>query len=210
MSQADTKQRILDAAEHLFARQGFHATSLRAITARAKVNLASVNYHFGNKEALLDAVFDRRLIPLNEARRQRLEEVRTIARARDEAPSVEGALRAFIEPTFQFRDAGGTEDFVALVGRAISEPDEVISRSFIEHVEPIIQLLLTTLQEALPALKSDTVFWRLQFALGAISHTMRMRQWARYLPVEISLDEEAGRLVEDLLAFVTAGVAREE
>jgi len=210
MSQVDTKQRILDAAEHLFARQGFHGTSLRAITTRAKANLAAVNYHFGSKEALLDAVFDRRLIPLNEARRQRIEAVRAAAHDQGGATSVEAALRAFIEPTFQFRDAGGTDDFVTLVGRAISEPDEVLSRSFIEHVEPIIHLMLAVLQEALPDLSPNAVFWRLQFALGAISHTMRMRQWARYLPEGIDLNGDAGRLVDDLLAFVCAGVAREE
>ena len=56
MSQPDTKERILDAAERLFAREGFHNTSLRAITGEADVNLAAVNYHFGSKEALLDAV----------------------------------------------------------------------------------------------------------------------------------------------------------
>ena len=58
MSQSDTVQRILDAAEVLFAQKGFAETSLRAITSRAGVNLAAVNYHFGSKEALIQAVFD--------------------------------------------------------------------------------------------------------------------------------------------------------
>ncbi|MCW8856810.1 MAG: TetR/AcrR family transcriptional regulator, partial [Kangiella sp.] len=54
-----TKSRILDAAEQLFAERGFAETSLRTITTRAKVNLASVNYHFGSKKSLIQAVFDR-------------------------------------------------------------------------------------------------------------------------------------------------------
>ena len=58
-----TKERILDAAERLFAERGFAATSLRSITAAAGVNLAAVNYHFRSKEALLEAVFTRRLGP---------------------------------------------------------------------------------------------------------------------------------------------------
>ena len=58
----ETKERILDAAERLFADEGFAATSLRQITAEAGVNLAAVNYHFGSKESLLTAVFERRVV----------------------------------------------------------------------------------------------------------------------------------------------------
>ena len=69
VSRADTKQKLLDVAEHLFAVRGYHNTSLRMITAAAEVNLAAVNYHFGGKEGLLAAVFSRRLLPLNELRK---------------------------------------------------------------------------------------------------------------------------------------------
>ncbi|UCE71126.1 MAG: helix-turn-helix transcriptional regulator, partial [Nitrospiraceae bacterium] len=54
--QADTKDSILNAAECLFAEKGYSGTSLRALTGKAKVNLAAVNYHFGSKQALLEAV----------------------------------------------------------------------------------------------------------------------------------------------------------
>ena len=60
MAKPDTKDQILDAAEHLFAEQGFAATSLRQLTARASVNLAAVNYHFGSKDELAKAVLQRR------------------------------------------------------------------------------------------------------------------------------------------------------
>src|SRR5438309_3588317 len=63
-----TKDRILDAAESLFMEHGFEATSLRAITAAGDVNLAAVNYHFGTKEELFQAVLTRRLDPMNQAR----------------------------------------------------------------------------------------------------------------------------------------------
>src|SRR6187401_3377009 len=63
-----TKARILDAAETLFMEQGFEGTSLRAITAAAGVNLAAVNYHFGSKEELFEAVLTRRLDPMNQQR----------------------------------------------------------------------------------------------------------------------------------------------
>ena len=62
----DTATRILDAAERLFVEHGFEATSLRTITQQAEVNLAAVNYHFGSKDALFQAVLVRRLAPLNQ------------------------------------------------------------------------------------------------------------------------------------------------
>lgn len=64
-SQFSTKQRILEAAEDLFARHGFTGTSLRQVTSAAKVNLAAVNYHFGSKDHLIEEVLRRRLDELN-------------------------------------------------------------------------------------------------------------------------------------------------
>jgi AcrR family transcriptional regulator len=64
----ETKARILDAAETLFMEHGYEATSLRAITAAADVNLAAVNYHFGSKEELFQSVLTRRLDPMNQRR----------------------------------------------------------------------------------------------------------------------------------------------
>ena len=206
VSRADTKQKLLDTAEHLFAVRGYHSTSLRTITKAAGVNLAAVNYHFGGKEGLLTAVFSRRLLPLNEIRRQRLEAVRTEARQRQSPPDVAAALRAFIEPSLQFRDSGGTADFVALVGQALAAPDEVVSRSFVRQIEPVLNLLYETLQQALPGLTQEAVFWRLQFALGAISHTMRMPQWSRFMPAEIARNVNSPAVSEALVAFVAAGL----
>ena len=75
MAPDDTKERLLDAAESLFADHGFAATSLRMITSAAGVNLASVNYHYGSKEALIQAVLERRLGPLNRDRLRRLDAI---------------------------------------------------------------------------------------------------------------------------------------
>ena len=80
----DTKLRILEAAERLFMERGFAATSLREITATARVNLAAVNYHFGSKEALIDAVLTRRLQPLNQLRLDELNALQAASRSRSE------------------------------------------------------------------------------------------------------------------------------
>src|SRR5438874_976468 len=79
---AATKERILDVAESLFMEHGFEATSLRSITAAAAANLAAVNYHFGSKEELFEAVLTRRLDPMNQERLDLL-----TALERDAAPT---------------------------------------------------------------------------------------------------------------------------
>ena len=71
----ETRTRILDAAEELFMQHGFEGTSMRALTTRAGVNLAAVNYHFGSKDALIEAVFRRRLDPVNLARMAEVEKL---------------------------------------------------------------------------------------------------------------------------------------
>ena len=114
-----TRQRILDTAERLFADQGFHATTLRQITSEAGVNLAAVNYHHGSKDALILAVFQRRLDDLNSERLARLD--RAVAAA--DPPELEGVLEAFIYPALLLssNSAGDGGRFMRLLMRAWSE-----------------------------------------------------------------------------------------
>ena len=91
-----TKDKIMDAAEKLFARRGFHGTSVRDITGAAGVDLSLVNYHFGSKKELLAAVIERRGQVLNEERVRRLVEERL--RAAPEPPSTEAIVDAFFDP----------------------------------------------------------------------------------------------------------------
>lgn len=173
MPSCDTKTRILDGAEQLFAREGFHNTSLRAITALAEVNLASVNYHFGSKEALLKAVIERRLLPLNEIREAKIKEVLTLAQHQNTSPTAEDLLQAFIKPTLEFSNSSpGARDFISLIGRSMSEPDETVREYFIILVFPIFQLLFKRLCEALPQLPPKILLARLQFIMGTMSYAM--------------------------------------
>mgnify|MGYP001382822675 CR=1 FL=1 len=120
MSQTDTKSKILDTAEQRFARDGYHVTSLRALTEQAQVNLAAVNYHFGSKEGLLQAVIERRLLPLDKTRRQKINQVLSTAADRGNRPTVRALLQAFIGPTLEFSKSGsGARDFISLIGRSL-------------------------------------------------------------------------------------------
>lgn len=207
MNHSDTKERILDAAERLFANDGFHNASLRAITSAANANVAAVNYHFGTKEALLEAVFERRLVPLNRLRQDLLEAVRESARLAGQRPRARDVLQAFIEPTLSFRDSSpGAAGFVLLVGRAIAEPDDTLRKIFMRQMEPIFFLLYNTLREAMPHLQTEILFWRLHFALGAMSHTMCMAGRFQLLPPGVAPPNDATSLTTMVLDFVTAGM----
>src|SRR3954449_8585545 len=93
----ETRTRILDVAEELFMLHGFEGTSMRVLTARAGVNLAAVNYHFGSKDALIEALFRRRLDPMNAARIGQLERLETDSKGRP--LSAEQIIRAFVGPS---------------------------------------------------------------------------------------------------------------
>src|SRR6185503_13572364 len=121
--QHETRTRILDAAEELFMQHGFEGTSMRALTTRAGVNLAAVNYHFGSKDALIEAVFRRRLDPMNVERIAELERLEAAGNV-----SSESIIRAFIGPSLRMvEDAkGGSRNFIRLLGRTYTEPAKEI------------------------------------------------------------------------------------
>lgn len=202
----DTKQNILDAAEFLFATQGFRGTSLRAITGKAGVNLAAVNYHFGSKEFLLNEVIKRRILPLNQIRRQRLEEVIETAKKRGRRPYTRDILYAFIQPTLQFRETEpGAKEFVTFIGRSLADPDNTVRKVFVQFIKPMFQLLQESLREALPQRTQDQIFWRLQFTMGALFHTM-------HLCSDVSMEQfhlealDAETLTDLIIPYVTAGM----
>src|SRR5437870_13817135 len=110
-----TSTRILDAAEELFMQHGFEGTSMRLLTTKAGVNLAAVNYHFGSKHALIEAVFRRRLDPMNVARIAELEKLE----AQERASSPEAIICAFSTPGLRLLEGakGGGRNFARLLGR---------------------------------------------------------------------------------------------
>jgi AcrR family transcriptional regulator len=207
MSHVDTKQRILDTAEHLFARDGYHATSLRSITAEAEANLAAVNYHFGSKEALLESIIDRRLSPLNAVRLGQLEALFKKAEEADTLPDCREVLRTFIEPTLRLRKQGsGTENFVALVGRALAEPQGIAMSIFMRHMEPLMVRLFQALELSLPDVSRQLLFWRVHFMMGSLSHVMRCHERHSIVPEDVNIDMSVAEEVEVFLDFAVAGL----
>jgi AcrR family transcriptional regulator len=162
----DTKQKILDAAERLIAENGYAATSLRHIIAEAGVNLASVHYHFGSKEELLDELVARKVKPVNEKRLEMLE--RATAEAAPGKPSVEKVLEGFMVPMAQA--ASRNPQFVKLMGRIQAEGlRESIAA---KHFKPVSGRFIAEIRKSVPDLPDEEFQWRVQFLIGATIHTM--------------------------------------
>ena len=207
MTERNTKGRILDAAERLFARDGFHATSLRNITREASVNLAAVNYHFGSKEALISEVISRRMVPINRMRMGRLRAVMAESVNQQARPDVSEILSVFFRPTLVFLETSSqAKEFVTIIGRAMSEPDDTVRNILIGHLEPVFRYLLEILCFALPHVPYRVLYWRLQFALGAFSHVMRTARDPIFMPDDLKPEEDIGSIIDVLIPFLTAGM----
>lgn len=206
-----TKARILDAAERLFADKGFDATSLRMITAEAAVNLAAVNYHFGSKAGLLEAVFRRRVEPLNLERLRLLTELRL--RHGEGACPVDAILRTFIGPALRVsQDPGkGGAVFTRLLGRSYAEPNEQI-RSFMPELYQDVKLHYgEALGEALPQLEAADLYWRMHFVLGTIAYTMAGTDTLHLLAACPYCDpDDVSGMTERLIEFLSAGMKAEK
>lgn len=201
--QARTKDRILDAAEELFAECGFRETSLRHITSRARVNLAAVNYHFKSKDALIQAVFARRIGPINEARIAMLD--RFEAEARGGPVSLEKILRAFLEPVVKDERAV-PPSFKRLFGRAYGEPGELFTQIVQNHFGQARLRFAAALRRTLPDEPVEELFWKVNFTIGAMAHLLagnaeRIRAISAGLVDGLGIDAAAERLI----AFAAAG-----
>jgi AcrR family transcriptional regulator len=202
----DTKERILDAAERLFADRGFDGTSLRTITAEAGANLGAVNYHFGSKEELIEAVFVRRLKPINRERLARLDDLEK--RPLAGGPVLEEIIEAFIGPALRMSRAPGRDATVVmrLLGHAISQPEEKIRRLFTAQFGEVIERFMAALKRALPACPEEEIFWRFFFMVGSMAHTMAL---ADQLP-EVSRGrcrvEDVDDVIRRLVRFTAAGL----
>ena len=203
--QHETRTRILDAAEELFMQHGFEGTSMRLLTARAGVNLAAVNYHFGSKHALIEAVFRRRLDPMNQARLAGLEALE--AQGRAAAP--EAIIRAFLSPTLRLvEDAkGGGRNFTRLLGRAYTEPAKPIRQLIGQIYAPVMDRFKGALARALPQTPPEELVWRVHFMFGTFAYTLAATDTVQLIAGCKPEDRYDARLLEErLTAFLNAGL----
>lgn len=201
-SSADTQSRILDVAEELFGDQGLDRVSVRDITEAAEVNIAAINYHFGSKEELIEAVFERRIGPLNEARLAALDEAERAAGTK--TAKVEAILEAFIRPALAccLAPSKGGAAFAKLLGRCLAETRPEVEVFLRKQFAPLMARFEEAFLKACPHLSREDVFWRMKFTFGALHHWLLTRN--KFVPphAEKTTFEEQTR---KLIAFTAAG-----
>jgi len=199
---ANTKSRILDVAEELFGEQGLDRVSVRDITKRAKVNLAAIGYHFGSREDLIAAVFERRVVPVNEARLAAIDAVEQSAGKK--GPELEAILAAFIRPAVHGSLGAhkGETAFSKLFGRCLSEPSPYVEALLKKQFAPLVKRMDAALQKALPGLSRSEIFWRMKFTYGALHHWLLTKDKFRPDWVEdVNLEAQTQKLI----SFAAAG-----
>jgi AcrR family transcriptional regulator len=158
----NARERLLDAAERLFADYGFKGVSVRSIVEKAGVNLGAIPYYFGTKENLFKEVFYRRAVPL-QAEREALLRGLQAARRR---PTIEDVLWALLEPAF--RAARGNEAFRRLLGRASMDPTPEVSKLLAEIYTPDFTVVPKHLRTVCPHLTAHEFYWRLNCLYGVM------------------------------------------
>ncbi len=171
MAQSETVERILDAAEQLFAEKGFAETSLRLITSKAGVNLAAVNYHFGSKKALIQAVFSRFLGPFCVSLERELDRREALAGGRQ---SLEQLLEILVEQAMAVKPRSGDDlsIFMRLLGLSFSQSQGHLRRYLDDMYGKVFRRYMALVHQAAPAIPAIELFWRVHFMLGAVSFSM--------------------------------------
>jgi len=184
---------------------GFEGTSMRLLTGKAGVNLAAVNYHFGSKHALVEAVFRRRLDPMNTARIAELEKLE----AEDRADSLEAIIRAFITPGLRLMEdaRGGGRNFTRLLGRTYTEPNKAVRQLIGQMYAPAMQRYKAALERALPQMPREELVWRMHFMFGTLAYTLAATDTVQLIAGCKPEDRYDARLLEErLTAFLAAGL----
>lgn len=202
---SSTKEKILDVAEGLFAEYGFNDTSLRTNTSKAGVNLASVNYHFGDKKTLVRAVLNRYLEAFMPEMKQSLERLNE----RDDYDMAEvfEALRAPLRSLSELRP-NGTSRFMLLIGRGYTDVQGHLRWFITNRYNDVLTLFTDSVLKANPNLTRETLFWRLHFTLGTCVFTMASSQaLAEIAENDFGSKVDPKSVVDQLIPYLAAGVA---
>jgi AcrR family transcriptional regulator len=164
------RERILEVAERLFAEHGMSGVGLRAITAEAEVNLASIAYHFGSKDGLLEALFAQRAAPIAQER------LRLLARCFENGkkPTLEDILDAFLRPALVLgvQPQFGGPAFVKLRARLGTEPEALSRKILSKAFDLSSKKFIDAIAQAVDAVPRAEIEWRFHFMLGAMFYTM--------------------------------------
>lgn len=204
-NRSDTKTRILDAAEKLFAERGFSETSLRLITSKAEVNLASVNYHFGSKKELIRAVLARYLDRFMPDASNELELLK-----QSSEPSLNDIFSSLVKPLLELNKlkVEGTRTFLQLLGRGYIESQGHLRWFITTHYGEHLTKFVDAVAESAPHIPPAEMFWRLHFTLGTVVFTMASADaLTEIAEADFNEHNDIEAVIRKVIPYIAAGVA---
>jgi AcrR family transcriptional regulator len=201
------RERILDAAEELFALHGYDGVTLRRIARHAGVDVALASYHFGKKLDLFQAVFERRAAFLNEARRDALHRCqREAAEAGEAGPTLEQIIEAFLRPLELAQETGdaGWRHYLALIAYINNSPywgPKMMSHLF----DALVQEFIAALATALPDARREDLYWCYHNLSGALTLTLAQTKRIDKLSGGLCRSEDLQAAYDHMIPFVAAG-----
>jgi len=205
----ETRDRILDAAEELFADQGFRNVPLRKITQEAGVNLAAVNYHFGSKDELVREVLTRIINPINARRLELLDAAES--ECGDDPVPVEGILEAMHRPLVDQLKGSGHDSpvYLKLAGRCLSEPTENFSEAIGEIFKEVVERFIAATAHSLPHLEEEDIFWRMHLSMGAMIQALTGEEKLAMISQGRVQATDPEDTLQRLIEFTAAGLRAE-
>lgn len=192
---ADTREKILDAAEILIIEHGYAATSLRAIASKAEVNLAATHYHFGSKIGLLAAVFHRRIHPVNTIR---LAELKRLTES-NRLLTTRAVIEAFFAPLVQHELP---DSLPGIIGRILGEPESLTKPILEEEFAEVAKQFQDALADVLPTVDRDELRWRFHFMIGSMIQLLQIQAPLGMEPTPTIFRQGVAYLIE----FAVAGL----
>lgn len=167
---AETMEQIYDAAEALFSQHGLYGVTLKDVAKQVGVHHTLLNYYFADKKALFDAVFARRAVVTSERRMKALDAYEA---SLDGKPTVEGALRAFLDTDLDTYIEGGEGwKNYAKLGAQVANTPAWGAELMDAHFDPVVLRLIELLKKALPDCAEEDIFWGYHFVTGALMLTL--------------------------------------
>ncbi len=199
-----TKQRILDAAEELFAGEGFASVTVRQIMRKAEADVALAYYHFESKRDLFDAVLLRRAEHLNAIRLKALQDVED--RHPDDAPTVQEIIAAFTNPLLELlgEEHDEWQHYFALIAQVNNSPEwggELMTRYF----DPLVNRFIEALRKALPNCDAAEIYWSYHFLSGALTLTFAETGRLDNLSQGACSSSDMQSMIERMPKFLAAG-----
>jgi AcrR family transcriptional regulator len=201
---AEMIEQILDVAEELFSKNGLYGVTLKDVAKRIGVHHTLLNYYFEDKKKLFDAVFARRAAVSSTRRMQALDEYEAATKGK---PTVEGALRAFLDTDLDLYIEGGEswKNYGALVAQVSNTPQwgaELMD----EHFDPVVLRLIGLLKKALPGCAEADIFWGYHFVTGALLLTLARTGRIDKLSHGVCESEDFAAVKKRMAAFMAGGL----